>query len=92
MANGQGSFNKWLGDFPSQQGLAALVILMWAATCIVMLAGKQPADGWIPALDTVTFAAVMHYGIKRWSYKSPTGLTQEADVDPSTPPTAPEVG
>lgn len=92
MANGngvQGSFNKWLGDFPSSQGLSALVILMWAATCGVMLSGHNPAAGWLGALEAVTFASVLHYGVKRFSFK-PDG-SQDIESDPAAP-TPPPVG
>lgn len=89
MANGvQGSFNKWLGDFPSSQGFSAVVILMWIATCAVMLSGHKPADGWLGALEAVTFASVMHFGVKRFSYK-PDG---SQEVESNSAPTPPPVG
>lgn len=79
------SVNSFLGDFPSSQGLSFVVVLLWVATGAVMLSGNKPADGWLGALEAMTFASVLHFGVKRFSYK-PDG-TQTVDTNPpETPP------
>jgi hypothetical protein len=73
---------NWLKQFPTQQGLALVTIAMWVPTCICSLAACKINDGWYGTLTTLTFATVLHYGIKRWSFKP--GF-QDVDAESKTP-------
>lgn len=79
----QNRFNQFMGDLPSQQVFAAAVILLWIATGTVMLCGKSPAEHWLDSLNMATFAGVLHYGVKRFSFKKPDG--SETTLDNGTP-------
>lgn len=59
----------WLAEFPTQQALGFTTILMWVPTCICSLTGCHINEAWYGTLLGLTFAAVLHYGIKRWSFR-----------------------
>ena len=76
----------WLGDFPTQQGFALVVIAMWLPTCWRALENKPMNADWLSTLLGLSFTVVLHYGVKRWSFKP--GV-QDVDVAPPPPPSSP---
>jgi hypothetical protein len=68
----------WLEDLPTQQALAVLCVVLWIPTAACALTDVKVAEWWPSTLVTLTFATVMHYGIKRWTYKPDS---QEASTE-----------
>jgi hypothetical protein len=72
-----------LGTLPTQQAFAVLVMAMWIPTCVQALRNRSMNPEWLSTLLGLSFTAVLHYGVKRWSFKPGQ---QDADVEAPPPP------